>query len=239
MIVASLATFPPRRASLAGVVAQILPQVDRLNIVFNQYETVPEQYRSNPVIHAVIPHEDTKDVGKFYVDESAADYVLFLDDDIDYPHDYVALTVARFSALPIDRAVGGYHCSRYYRPQLFWTPKELRAWTVFHIHPRKVARYRHVTGFKHKVARPMVVDQVGTGVAIMRGRDTPPYDYMRSSQKFVDVRLARWCFEQGIVPVALPSEADWLHSEADAQSISLTFTSHNPKNVADEIRTFA
>ena len=39
----------------------------------------------------------------------------------------------------------------------------------------------------------------------MRGADMPPFAYMADARMFVDVRLARWCFEQDIASSACPA----------------------------------
>lgn len=239
MITANMATFPPRSDSLRYVVARILPQVDQLNIVFNEYGKVPEEYQNTPSLTPIIPHENTKDVGKFYPDISESDYVLFIDDDIDYPADYVAEIIKEFEALPEGNFLGGYHTSIYRKPKLGFKIHKLRRCAHFFLFPHKIAAFREIHNLVHELKAPIFVDQVGTGAAIMRRKDMPPYTYMRDSQEFVDVRLAKWCFEQGIEPVALPRKAGWLTTEPDDHSIFYTFTLQHPSHVAKEIRCFA
>src|SRR6056297_575058 len=239
MITANMATFPPRSEGLRDVVARILPQVDQLNIVFNEYDKIPEEYQNTRGLTPIIPHEDTKDVGKFYPDVSKSDYVLFVDDDVDYPDDYVSETVEKFECLPAGRFLGGYHTSIYRKPELGASLYKARRYTLFFLSPKRIAEFRKVYTFRHDLDVPIFVDQVATNSAIIRGRDMPPYIYMRDSQKFVDVRLARWCFEKGIIPIALPRKANWLKTEPDEYSIFRTFTQKHPSHVAEEIRQFA
>ena len=78
----------------------------------------------------------------------------------------------------------------------------------------------------------------------MLAKHAPPYEFMRSSQKFVDVRLARWCFERGITRVSLPRQGAWiLPSDAEGVTFEETivddFTMQHHAHVAKEIRTFA
>jgi hypothetical protein len=61
---------------------------------------------------------------------------------------------------------------------------------------------------------------------------------MRDSQMFVDVRLARWCFEQGIEIVCLPRPRGWLTEERHDERI-YEFTRQNPGHVSREVATFA
>jgi hypothetical protein len=244
MIVANLATYPPRAEFLTRVIASIAPQVDRLNVVLNEYDAVPASLAGIPNVHAILPDEDTKDVGKFYPDISGAEHVLLIDDDVVYPEDYVARTLASFRSLAAPRAVGGYHCSVYTRPSLSLSPSGLRRFLRFHLRPSRIAGYRRILHFGLDIPEPLLVDQVATNAAILRAEDMPPWDYMRTSQKFVDVRLARWCFEQGIVPVLLPHEPDWLLPSAAVgvafeETIIGDFTSRHPPHVAREIWRYA
>lgn len=100
------------------VIAMISPQVDRLNVVLNQYQTVPVELARYPNVVPVIPEDDLKDTGKFYPDVREAKYVMLIDDDIFYPPDYVSKTVSRFETLPLQKCMGGYHGSLYFRPSI-------------------------------------------------------------------------------------------------------------------------
>jgi len=60
MITANLATYPPRREALEKVVAAISPQVDRLNVVLNEYDAVPAELQKYPNVVPLIPETDLK-----------------------------------------------------------------------------------------------------------------------------------------------------------------------------------
>ena len=245
MIVANLATYPPRAEFLPNVVAAISPQVDRLNIVLNEYASVPEFLSGYSNVNTIIPDHDTKDAGKFFPDCARAEYVLLIDDDIVYPDDFVALSIARMRALGPGRYLGGYHCSIYNRPGLRpISIKSIKANIRFWVSPSHIVRFRRILFFGHHILNPVIVDQIGSGTAIIRGADFPPYEFMKSSQRFVDVRLARWCFEQGIVRVSLPRKKGWLRgSDSEGvvfeETIHGDFTQKHHKHVAREIRSFA
>ncbi len=109
MIVANLATYPPRRDGMLDVVRALAPQVDRLNVVLNEYDVIPAELASIDRVVPVIPEENTMDVGKFYVQPAAEDLVMYVDDDI-YPRaDFVSRSVERFCALGPGKWLGGYH----------------------------------------------------------------------------------------------------------------------------------
>ena len=237
MIVANLATYPKRRDHLAAVIAAIAPQVDRLNLVLNQYEAVLPEFAGVANLNQILPDEDTKDVGKFYPDTSGADWVFMIDDDMNYPPDYVARSLSAMKALAPRRVLGGYHGSLYYRPGPTLRPKRLIGWLRWR--RERIADYRRPLRFREALERPTVVDQIATNAAVIAGADMPPYSFMAGSQKFVDVRLARWCHEKGILPVCLPRAAGWLSEERYEETIFRDFTRQNPPHVAEEIWTYA
>jgi hypothetical protein len=244
MIVANLATYPPRAHYLPRVVKAIAPQVDRLNLVFNEYDRVPGFVADYPSVVPIIPDHDTKDAGKFYPDTAGAEYVFLVDDDNVYPADFVALTVTRMRALGTLRAMGGYHSSIYQSPPLAPTVPAAKRFLRFHLRPRQIANFRDIVHFGRGHDDYIHVDQVATNAAVIRGDLIPGYDDMRTSQKFVDVRLAKWCFEQGILRLSLPRKADWiLPSEAEGVSFDETivhgFTYKHHAHVAREIWSYA
>lgn len=239
MIVANLATYPPREGNLENVVKAMHPQVDQLNIVLNEFESVPAFLAPYERVNPIIPPEDTKDVGKFYPDVSKADFVFLIDDDINYPADYVAKTLAAYKDIGTTNQVGGYHCSTYVRPRLRLTPDGLRSFLRFWLKPRRIDMYRRFHHFGHDVETSVYVDQLGTGAVVATGQLMPSYDYMRDSQKFVDVRFAKFCHENGIDRVALPRTPSWLTMEDFDETIAGSFTLTSPPHVAREIRRFA
>lgn len=237
MISANLATYPPRRSNLLPVVRAIAPQVDRLNVVLNEYgATLPELDAFANVVQ-IVPPQDTKDTGKFFPPVDGADHVLLIDDDLVFPEDFVRRTVAAFEDLGAGGFMGGYHGSLYVRPRFSLKPKRFRRWLTYT--SADVADHRKRVQVRHGLEAPMVVDQVATNAAILRGGDMPPYAYMKDSQKFVDVRLARWCFDRGLRPVLLPRPADWLGLVRFDETIYDSFTRSTPPAVAEEIMHYA
>ncbi len=239
MIVANLATYPPRRDGLLRVTAAIAPQVDRLNIVLNEYDAPLHELAAYPNVHQIVPPSDTKDTGKFLPDVADAEFVFLIDDDLVFPADFVETSLQRFRALGRGRFVAGYHSSLYYRPKLnLRDSRAFRRW-LQGLDPRMIAEFRRTQKMREDIEQPVVVDQVATNAALLRAADLPPFDYMRTSQRFVDVRLARWCFEHKIVPVALPRAANWIGTVRYDETIYRGFTKTNPLGVAREIRTYA
>ncbi len=239
MIVSNLATYPPRTGNIPEVLRRLSPQVDQVNIVLNEFESVPDECKGFDNVNPILPHEDTKDVGKFLPDVSGADYVLLHDDDILYPPDYVERSIAELEKLPFERAAGGYHGSIYRCPKLKPTIKSIKANIRFRMSPSHIARFRRFLHFGETYHDAILVDQLGTGAVITRGADMPSYEYMRTSQQFVDVRYAKWCAEQGIERVSLPREGSWLRTIKMEESILRGFTYQHHDHVAKEIWSFA
>lgn len=236
MIVANLATYPPRRDGLLQVVEQVAPQVDKLNVVLNQYDEKLPELAEYGNVRQILPPHDTKDAGKFFPDVSGAEFVFLVDDDILFPDDFVDVTVRMMRKLG-PGYLGGYHASLYEKPRFSLSRKRLKRWLGYS--KRRIASYRRVFSFFRALPNALAVDQVATNAAVMAGSDFPPYDFMKSSQKFVDVRLARWCFEQQITPVVLPRAANWLRPIRYEETIFNDFTKTDPPHVAEEILTYA
>lgn len=237
MIVANLATYPPRRENLLPVVKAIAPQVDRLNVVLNQFDACLPELEEIPGVVQIRPDTDTKDVGKFYPDVQEAEYVFLIDDDLVYPPDFVARTIREFKSLGEGKFFGGFHGSLYVRPGFSLKPKRFWRWLTYD--ERKVAGFRRRVQVHEAVGKPIVMDQIATNAAIIRGPDMPPYEFMADSQKFVDVRLARWNFERGIVPVLLPRPAGWIGQVRFEDTIYRSFTCRDLPHVAAEIMSYA
>ena len=239
MIIATMATYPPRAELTPRVVRAIAPQVDLLVVVLNEYRAVPDHFPNVGNVRYVLPERDLKDVGKFLPDCRAADHVLTVDDDIDYPEDYVARTVARFREVEGHGCIGGYHGSIYTKPVIRWSGRGIRGRIRLWLRPDRIAAYRDILHFCGGLERARFVDQLGTGTTIFRGSDFPPLGFMLGSQKFVDVRVATWCKARGLRLVSLPREEGWLKPFDVTESIFADFTQQHPAEVAREIWAYA
>ena len=229
MIVANLATYPPRWQSMLKVLAELSPQVDRLNVVLNEYTDIPALLTVYANVVPILPPSDQKDLGKFLPDTEGAEVVFLVDDDIRYPADYVKSTLAAFRDLPQRRVVAGYHGSLYRLPGKQKPDLD----------PEKIAGSRRIIDFSDALDAAVVVDQLASNTLVARPADLAPFDYMTGSQKFTDVRLARWCFENSVLPVCLPRNKDWLKPVAHPETIYRNFTRSNHAHVAKEIWHYA
>lgn len=192
MIRAHLATFPPRRRLLRRVAAAILPQVDRLFVVLNGYDSVPGFLRREARVTAVIPDRDVKDAGKFWFPPAPEDIVFTIDDDIGYPPDYVARSLALIEPMGFEGHVYGYQGNAY-------APREgdgRRVWHNFLFH--------------QPVEDVRGASLIGTGTLIARGDAIPPLAEVEPLAGTVDFAYGSWLHRHGILPWVLPRAETWL-----------------------------
>lgn len=237
MIVATLATYPPRENYLTDVVHSIAPQVDRFNIVLNEFDHVPDACALATNINVIRPEQDTKDTGKFLPGVEPDDWLFTVDDDLFYPPDYVKESIRKLEAAGGPGLIGGYHGSIYKRHP-YLRSRFMRR--LLGRNPNYIVGSRDIYGFSREVRNAFYVDQLGTGVALMRGCDAPPFEAVAHGQKYIDVAAARYWYENGKSLVCLPRKEDWITERGyNEESIIASFTSHTPKHVADEIYAFA
>lgn len=93
-VVATVVSIPSRVSGLKAVVDVVSPQVDRLNVYLNGYRTVPSFLKSTSIVVARSEdHGDRMDASKFWWSTELRQlgcYHFTLDDDIDYPSNYVS-----------------------------------------------------------------------------------------------------------------------------------------------------
>lgn len=189
MIRAHLATFPPRRRLLRRVIEAMLPQVDHLFIVLNDYDEVPGFLRKNPKVTAVIPDRDVKDAGKFWFRPDPDDIVFTIDDDIAYPADYVSRTLSLISPIGFDGRVFGYQGN---------------AWASGQWH-------NHL--FHQPLDQIMGASIIGTGTLCARGDAIAPLDHIEPFAGACDIAYGDWLRRQDILPWLLPREAGWMTND--------------------------
>lgn len=222
---------------MLSVVAAIAPQVDRLNVVLNEYGEAPPALANHSNVVVLLPPEDLKDTGKFLPETSEKDWVFLIDDDIAYPTDYVSRSLRRAQSFDDGATIFGYHGSIYEKPRLAPSWKAIRRKLSYR--PEYAQSYRRNQTFYRKLEHPLIVDQLGTGLAFARHRNLPDFSYMRGSATFVDVRYARWCHEQSARMVCLPRAENWLTPIRHEDSIFEQFTKQHRQNVAQEVLSFA
>jgi hypothetical protein len=225
MIRAHIATYPPRLQMLEQALATIAPQVDQVFLCLNEFTEIPAFLTAFGNVTPWIPAEDLKDVGKFALQVAADDLVVMADDDLLYDPTHVATLRRIGEGLGLDRVVIGLHGTIY--------------------HPGKGPLIRNRTTYHcdDPLAQSARVHQLGTGTILALGRNVAPFDFMLGSQKFVDVRYARWLHDKGLQSWAIERPAGFLRKielpGIKVETIFKSFTRHSPDHVLQEIRQFA
>lgn len=217
MIRAHMATYPKRRELVARSVLSIAPQVDQVFLVLSEYTEVPAELSGVPNLVPIIPETDLKDCGKFLPTAAADDVVVLADDDLLYSPSHVGHLLHEGEKVGLDHNVVGLHGTIY------------RSETS-----RKALR------FERALDRTSRVHQLGTGTMLTLGRNLAPFDVMVGSQKFVDVRYARWLAARGIGCWAAARPDNFLREvpriQGGHETIYKSFTRHAPAPFVAEVR---
>jgi len=218
-VVANIATYPARADIILGTVIRVAAQVDQVNLCLNDFEDIPASLAQIPNLNAVIPPRDLKDTGKFFFNCSDFDYVFYVDDDIIYPHDYVTGMIESYRRIGVQRSVVGLHAVLY--PEFF----------------NGNFKQRYVRTFTEGTPTDQVVNQLGTGTVMCPAALAPAFDYMVGSERFVDVRFARHCYENDIPMVSVRRSPQWLTEVVHSgETIFNSFTSSPSAKYVSEIQ---
>ncbi len=202
-IVACMATFPARAASLENAVTSLIDQVDHLYIYMNGYDEVPS-YLNNSKITAYTDGDDLRDAGKlYYIPDLDNAYCLLVDDDIVYPDDYAERLVRHIESY--DRgAIIGVH------GVIFANPLD-----------RYFSKNRTVYSFKHALSDPKQVNALGTGTVAFHTSTITLPNNIEDAQGMVDIWLAIAAKKQDIAMYAIPREAGWMKAIAQENNVNL------------------
>lgn len=220
--VGQVATYPARIGYLPVMLESVAPQLDEIHVVLNQY--TKRQQRALPKlanVNYVIPSEDLKDTGKFARVAASDEHIFLMDDDLIFPSNYVAMLVKWLDSAPSRRIAVGLHGVVY--SDLF----------------EGAAQSRFVVKFDKAFDRPLLVNQLGTGCLMIRGEFMPDFEVMKSAQRFVDVRFARYCHQNHIGMLCVPRQAAWVADQEPEESIFNSYTREHQTEQLQEIQTFA
>ncbi|MCC7275812.1 MAG: glycosyltransferase family 2 protein [Alphaproteobacteria bacterium] len=203
-VVAGMATMPSRGETLALALASIVPQVDRLFLFLDRFETPPPRLDPKVVPLRSQDFGDLRANGKLLGLLMCADPSVYLtvDDDILYPEGYARRMAAHVAAAPVPAALG-VHGSRL-KPQL--------------------GSYRDDRFVVHRtmeVARPVPVQVLGTDGAAF---DTSVlrFDVRTWPQvNMVDLGFALECARRGVARFVVPRARLWIRPLDYAQPDSI------------------
>ena len=190
-----LASIPSRKESLKQVVESLLPQVVGLGVYLNGWERVPS-FLKNPKIQVARSqeHGDVRDNGKFFfIDKTEATYYATVDDDIDYPKDYIA-TLVRYQQMLGGTYAVGVHAAVYPTPI------------------KKLLRQRYLWHFAFDAPSLLPVDMLGTGTLLFQ-RAYWQLDYSEiKNPGMADVWFAVAAKKRDFGLWVVPREKSWMQT---------------------------
>lgn len=197
-VMAFMASFPPRIEKLKLAVSSLLPQVDRLYIYLNGYESVPEFLHDDRIV-VHVGGKDLRDNGKMFHMVSAPDgYFFTVDDDICYPPDYCEHLVRAIERHD-RKAIVGVHGVILANPFVrYFSPD------------------RTVYSFKHALKRDTRVNLLGTGTVAFHSATIRPALEQFGSTGMADVWMAILAKNSATPMMAVARSAGWLHAIAMA-----------------------
>jgi len=89
MITLQIASLKGRESSLKVCIASLIDQVDKVRVMLNGYDSIPGWISKNSKIEAHLRNNALMDGERFYLNETNEGYILFCDDDIKYPENFV------------------------------------------------------------------------------------------------------------------------------------------------------
>lgn len=201
-----MATFPDRREAFIETVHHIAPQIHWLHVYCNQYSKgqIKDLEKLLPrhvtLHHGQSLHGDLKDLGKFvYTGINENVWKVILDDDMNYPPDYVdrLMDMAVTYGQP---GVFGVH-GRIVNPSR-GIPKG-EALRSYYSNTRTVH-------FSRKIERPQQVHIIGTGGILYHSR-TVQFDLEQCGQPgMADIWFSIHCHQQDVPLVVIPKDEDWV-----------------------------
>jgi len=203
-VVAGIASIPSRVLALQKAIASMWEQVDQLEVVLNGYGSVPEWLR-HPRISVAVSQEvgDYADNAKFLgIDKYDDCHYFTIDDDIQYPRDYVVRMRERLATYGEAAAVGVHGVFIPRSPQGFMD--------------------RRVHCFWNGLATDQLVSYVGTGTLALNRRLLPDSALsMFSDSGMSDLFIGAYLKSTRAPVICIGRPANWLTKIDTPNSSSL------------------
>lgn len=192
MTTAQMATYPARENILPMAVNSLINQVDRMNVMLNAYDHIPECCK-HPKIQTQILDNAMTDGAKFFGIENVKGYVFTVDDDIIYPPDYIQKSIEA-----IEKYNRKYIITYHGR---VWNPLPITSF-----YRDRAAMYRAIEGFEGD----HIVQCGGDGVMAWHS-DTfqMRYDYVEGPD-MSQTWMALACNAAGVKQIAIGHPLGWL-----------------------------
>ena len=184
-------TVPRRAASASEVVRRLLPQADSMIVHLNGHGAIPTWARDKRV--RAIPHPaGTGPIVRLSIVPNT-DHVLFVDDDLAYPPDYVTSSIKALKRLGPGSAAC-YHAA-------YWPKGSSSAFAQ-----------RRIVMYSDGVAKDLRVPLMGSGTACFHRADLLRID--RTAPKLFeyddDVWTSAACARKGVRLTRVPSPKNWI-----------------------------
>ena len=189
---ASVVSIPNRAAIFGKTIDSIIDQVDQIYVYLNNYDTVP-QYLIRDKINVIRSDYfgDLNDNGKFFFNIPQG-YHLTIDDDIEYPPNYVQTMILKIEQYQ-RKAIVGLHG------------------TTFHADLKHFFINRTIYSYKNALETDKFVNMLGTAtVALHTDLFNQKYDPSLKYAGMVDVWLAIMAKRANIPMVCISRQANWL-----------------------------
>lgn len=204
-VVCGMASIPSRVDVLRVAVDSILPQVDHLFVYLNGFDWVPGFLSSDKItVFRSGEYGDYRDNSKYFglrcLEQDA--YFFSIDDDIEYPQDYVPEMVAAIERFD-RKAIVGVHGVVYGAGSRLFLD-------------------RGVLHFRDPLEADVPVSALGTGTTAFH-TSTLAFDCLEFSQVgMADLVTAQAASQQGVPAIAIARPAGWLYGlEVPASSQNL------------------
>jgi glycosyltransferase involved in cell wall biosynthesis len=197
-VVASVCSIPQRQATFERMLASLAPQVDELHVYLDRYEHVPDFVRDcHPKLTVRLSRDlpGLRDNGKFVplLDRPDDCYFFTVDDDIEYPPDYVNALVKKIEHYG-RLAVIGVHGVRI--------PEQPTGY---------FSDFRRVHLFIRELEQDKLVNNLGTGTVAFHSGHLAGLDYRAFLHSgMADLYLAAFCKARGVPMVAAARSENWL-----------------------------
>lgn len=189
MVTLQIASLKQRESSLRVAIESLIDQVDKIRIMCNLYPDIPE-WMDHPKIEAFRKKNTLMDGERFTLNETNEGYILFCDDDLKYPPDFVQTMIGHLDSLGhpgIVSIMGANLC----RPLKSYNSEAHESF--------KALSY---------ISRMYEVEMIGMCGAITHS------DYFKMNTSHVkvmnsDINTSVYCKNNGIKKYVVPHRADW------------------------------
>ncbi len=190
MITLQIASLKQREKALKVCLESLYDQVDHIRLMLNGYDEVPIWIRELSKVEAHLRDNKLMDGERFYLNETNEGHILFCDDDLKYPSDFVSILTHYYCAHGGIVSIMGANLL----PRPIWS--------------YNTERHEHFRVMNY-VSKPNEVDIIGMCGALTHS------DYFKMTTHDVhvmnsDINTSVYCKKNGIKKIVIPHRPDWV-----------------------------